>query len=100
MSINDYLNRNISLLESDIISQLDNEFNSHDFIMKFAKQFEKDYILFLYAYKGNEAFRNVHSQIARFLSENSALLGICKTHKVKSQNVFGEIDEIQAWKKK
>ena len=99
MTLKDFLQRNISHLQNDIISELETEFNSHDFIKKFAKRFEGDYIDFLNNYKGQDAFRTVHSQIAKFLADNEADLNICKTQKVRSENVFGEMDEIQGWKK-
>jgi len=99
MKINKFLNGKISEL-NNIIFDLDDNFTSHDFLKKFAKLFECEYIEFLYECKGKGAFQNVHSQIALFLSLNSPVLRICKTEsKVKSENIFGEIDEIQGWKK-
>ncbi len=82
-----------------IISELNTVFNSHDFLKKFAKRFERDYINFLNDHFGNEAFRNIHSQIAKYLSENSTTLQIHKKQRVKSENIFGETDEIQEWEK-
>lgn len=98
MEINDFLKGEISEL-INIIHNLDDEFTSHDFLKKFAKLFEPEYISFLDKYSRKGAFQNVHSQIARFLSENSTILGIAKTKKVMSENIFGEMDEIQSWKK-
>jgi len=97
-TINEFLRQNLSQL-ADIISKLNPEFNSHDFLKKFAKKFESDYVKFLNNYKENSPFQTVHSQIALFLSENAEDLNICKTKKVPSETVFGEIDEIQGWKK-
>ena len=99
MTIKDFMQTNINHLRNDIISELESKFNSHDFIKKFAKRFEGDYILFLNNYSGSDAFRTVNSQIAKFLADNETRLNIHKTQKVKSENVFGEIDEIQGWKK-
>lgn len=98
MEINDFLKGKISELVN-IIHNLDDEFTSHDFLKKFAKLFELEYISFLDKYSSKGAFQNVHSQIARFLSENSTILGIAKTKKVMSENIFGEMDEIQSWKR-
>ena len=98
MSINSYLGSHISDL-SDIISRLGDEFTSHDFLKKFAKEYEEHYIDFLYSYRGTGAFQTVHSQIALFLSENEKSLGIFKTNKEKSKNIFGEEDYIQGWRK-
>ncbi|MBN2890864.1 MAG: hypothetical protein JXL97_03270 [Bacteroidales bacterium] len=99
MSINNFMQQNINHLRNDIISELESEFNSHDFIKKIAKRFEPDYVDFLNKYRGSDAFRTVNSQIAKFLADNALSLNIHKTQKVKSENVFGEIDEIQGWKK-
>lgn len=84
---------------ANIIQELDSVFNSHEFIEKFSKKFESEYIHFLSSYKGNGAFRTVHALIAKFLSERSAELNIRKTKSVKSRNVFGDYDEIQEWEK-
>ena len=92
------MNQNTSEIRI-IISELNLVFNSHDFLKKFAKRFEGDYINLLHEHTGNEAFRTVHSQIARYLSENSATFQILKTRRVNSENIFGEIDEIQEWQK-
>ena len=99
MSIKDFMQQNISHLRNDIISELESKFNSHDFIKKFAKRFESDYVNFLNNYRGSDAFRTVNSQIAKFLADNELSLNIHKTQKVKSENVFGQIDEIQGWRK-
>lgn len=99
MTLKDFMQQNISHLRNDIIQELKTEFNSHDFIKKFAKRFEGNYIDFLNNYRGQDAFRTVHSQIAKFLAENESILNIRKTQKVKSENVFGEMDEIQGWRK-
>jgi len=98
MTIDEFLNQEFRQL-SVIIDSLEIEFNSHDFLKKFAKKYEKDYVEFLSDFKKNSPFQKVHSQIARFLSKNRKELNICKTKKVPSENVFGEIDEIQGWKK-
>lgn len=98
MEINEILKAQINdLLE--IINNLSNEFTSHDFLKKYAKAFEREYIDFLSKYGDTGAFQTVHSQIARFLSDNALLLRIEKTQKVLSENIFGEMDEIQGWKK-
>lgn len=83
----------------DIILNLNNTFNSHDFLMKFAKRFELEYITFLFEYNSVGAFQTIHSQIAKFLSENSMNLNIEKTEQTESRNVFGEIVRVQGWRK-
>lgn len=83
-----------------IISGLNSDFSSHDFIEKFARMFETQYIEMLYKYKdtGN-AFKTVHSTIAKYLSQNMNAFGIVKMSKKGSEHVFGEIDIIQWWSK-
>jgi hypothetical protein len=99
MTINEFLQQHIGKLKSDILSELDFEFNSHDFIKKFAKIFEAEYISFLDHYRGQDAFRTVNSQIAKFLADNELSLDIHKTKRVYSENIFGELDLIQGWRK-
>lgn len=78
----------------------DDEFSSHDFIEKFAKQYEVDYIEMLVKYqRTGKAFHTVHRLIARHLSLNMLTLHIDKTKKKASENVFGVVDKIQWWKK-
>ena len=98
MDINKFLTNNLNSIKH-IISGMNQVFNSHDFLQKFSKKFESDYIEMLYYYRSSNAFRTVHSLIAKFLSENANFLCISKTKKVKSKNIFGEFDEIQEWKK-
>ncbi len=98
MSVNDFMNNQRADIRGNILPRLSNTFNSHDFIQKFAKQFERNYVEFLHAYE-EEAFRIVDSQIAKYLSEHEEYFGIAKSRKVKSKNIFGETDEIQEWNK-
>jgi len=99
MEVNTFLKNNKPEI-IEIISNLKSEFNSHDFIEKFSKRFEEDYIDMLVEYKTTKkAFKTVHGQIARYLSVNKVLFEIETTEKVPSEHVFGEIVYIQGWKK-
>jgi hypothetical protein len=98
MTIPEFMTDRIVVIQN-IITDLKDTFNSHEFIEKFSKQFEPFYIDFLQQYRGNGAFLTVHGQIAKFLSDNSTTLRIRKTRKVPSRNIFGETDNIQEWKK-
>ncbi len=83
-----------------IISNLKEEFSSHDFIEKFSQMFESDYIEMLVKYQHTgSAFQTVHSKIARYLSTNKTTFKIIKISRSGSENVFGSIDYIQWWKK-
>ena len=99
MSIDEFMKMNIIAINDIISEKLKSEFNSHEFIEKFSKEFEPDYIKFLCNYCKRGAFQTVHSQIAIFLSDNSTKLNIEKTKQVESLNIFGDIDKIQGWKK-
>jgi hypothetical protein len=99
MEITNFMEANKSEIRN-IISDLSDDFSSHDFIEKFSKKYESEYIDMLVSYKGRDAFKSVHVQIARFLSYNMGDLGIAKSKKGPSEHVFGEIDMIQWWEKK
>ena len=71
----------------------------HDFIEKFSKKYESEYIDMLGFYKGKEAFKTVHAQIAKQLSTDMKTYGITKSTKGPSEHVFGDIDMIQWWEK-
>ncbi len=83
-----------------IISTLRHDFSSHDFLEKFAEQYESEYIDMLVNYQNTgRAFQTVHSMIAKYLSQNMTTFHIDKTSRDGSENVFGTIDFIQWWKK-
>lgn len=86
---------------SDITKDFNQEeFSSHDFIEKFARLFETEYIEMLYNYKNTgNAFKTVHSAIAKYLSQNMNSMGIVKTKRDGSEHVFGDIDIIQWWRR-
>jgi len=99
MTIHSFLNLNLANVKMRIIDQMDNSFNSHDFIESFAEQYETEYIDFLDQYKGNKAFQTVHSQIGKFLKEHENELGIVGSGKTDNKNVFGNLNGIEKWKK-
>ncbi len=84
----------------EIIEGLGNEFNSHQFIEKFAYNYERVYITWLYNNIDKRAFQTVHSQIARFLSENKEALHIAKINRDDNVNVFGNKTDVQFWNKR
>ncbi len=84
------------------------EFSSHEFLEKFAWEYEKDYIEILYNFsKGKETdiFRIAHSQIGAYLRDNSDKLGIRKVKdkytsiKKQSKNIFKNINKVQVWER-
>lgn len=99
LQVNDYLEKNITSIK-DIILEFDinEEFSSHDFIQKFIGKFEQDYIEMLVSYqKSGQAFQTVHSLIAKHISLKMRVLGIEKTQRKLSENVNGNVANIQWW---
>lgn len=80
-----------------LIDRLPKPFDSHSFIQKFSKEFQKEYVQLLTEYE-EEPFIKVHSQIGKFLSENQTELCIQSNGKVLSANIFGELTENEEWK--
>jgi hypothetical protein len=97
MTIHQFLNQNTEICRKQIIPELESDFTTLDFIMKFAGRFEGEYIESLHNYRGKDAFKTVHGQIARFLAENEPLLNIRRKRRIKIAS--GETDEIQVWEK-
>ena len=97
MSINTFMNKNLDLIRDEIIKNIPNkEFDSHEFIRHFARRFEMDYVTFLNKYP-KEPFRNVHSQIGRFLSDKQVQLFIQENGSTISSNIFGDSTSNESW---
>ena len=89
MTTYQFMKSNLSMIKDKIIRSIDAEkFDSHEFIRKFTKEFEIEYVEFLGEYK-TEPFRNVHSQIGKFLVDNQELLNIKAEGVIHSPNIFG-----------
>ncbi len=102
MSILDFLSSHMEDLQQ-IITELDDEFGSHDFLERFARRFETEYITFLSEHRKpvgqRGSFKEVHGQIARFLSKNQTALNIEKIDRQETKNVFGNATDNQMWRK-
>lgn len=90
------MNDNIQIVQAVLKKELPEFFNSHDFIEKFSKKIEADFVNLLGQYT-KDAHRKVNMQVARYLSANKVLLNIEKVGKEKSKNVFGNKDLIKNW---
>lgn len=88
----------IQELKKDLKEKSKDEFNSHEFIEKYAYHYEEEYIDLLYDHKKNHAFQTVHRQIGHFLSKNMEALSIEKTMRKENLNIFGHETEVQFWK--
>ncbi|MFA7450511.1 MAG: hypothetical protein WCY79_03015 [Bacteroidales bacterium] len=83
----------------EIINDMSDTFDSHDFIKKFSKRFELDYVDLLATANSIEPFQTVNKQIGRFLSDNQTMLRIECMGKINSENVFGNKTKCEKWKK-
>jgi len=83
----------------EIIREFPQTFNSHDFIKKYAKKNEGQYIKELYSYG---SFQYYHAQIGRGLLKLSmdGTLPIIKIKEIEDESVFGYNDKIAEWRKK
>lgn len=99
-SIRTFLDRNAE----NIIEGFIGTFDSHDFIRELIKTDERGYIEELHGCidSHNGIFRNFHSQIAQYLSEESknGNLNIESTGKIKSDNIKDYQSENEGWRKK
>ena len=84
-----------------VIANLDNEFDSHRFIEEFRNLYEREYVDLLcnHIKSTNGIFRAAHSEIGRYLSNNSLSLSIEKSDIVKSENINNYENENQNWVK-
>ncbi len=98
MTVNDILNANLETIR-EVIIDLPDTFDSHDFIKKFSKKIELDYVYLLATAGSIEPFQNVNFQIGNFLKNNQAVLRIEFQGKIFSENVFGNNTECGNWRK-
>lgn len=88
-----------------VLESMPLEFDSHQFIERFIRENEREYVEMLYAQKDSLAiFRTVHAHIAKFLADNAEELHICKDTeygdgRAESRNIKGYDSENQKWKK-
>lgn len=101
MTVDEIIKANIDVVIA-IIDKLDDEFDSHDFIPKFAERFEQEYVRLLYKYINSSPFTTLHSQIAQSLGKNQDALGISKVDDGRvheSNNIFNNITPCALWRK-
>ena len=98
MTVFKIMNENIDAVRA-VIDEMDDKFDSHDFIKKFSKEIELDYVYLLATAGTMTPFQTVHSQIGMFLSNNQNNLNIRYVEDVNSENIFGNVTECASWKK-
>lgn len=90
------MNDNTKIIQKLIDYELPEYFNSHDFIEKFTRKVEPEYVKLLSQYN-KDAHRKVNMQIAKYLSTNKVFFNIGKVGKENSKNVFGNNNFIKYW---
>lgn len=83
-----------------VINKLKDIFDTHDFIIQFTKDLEREYIELLCEHKENQhIFLSTHAEIGKFLSEKAKELSIEKVIKENSENIKDYLSENQKWRK-
>jgi len=84
-----------------VIGNLQNDFDSHDFILKFLEKYPVEYGKLLIKYKN---VNTAHAEIGRFLLDNSEQylnhLKIEYKGEHESLNIFGNMSPCAKWHKK
>ena len=98
MKVFEIMNANLGAVRA-VIKEMKDECDSHDFIKKFSREIELDYVYLLATAGTATPFQTVHSQIGRFLRNNEDNLNIRYVEDVNSENIFGNVTECALWKK-
>lgn len=82
----------------EIIGQMPENFNSHQFIERYILCYTWSYLQILKEYHDVEI---AHRQIGMFLLKKAKEENLCieKTGTVPSENIFGNIDDVASWKR-
>ena len=74
------------------------EFDSHEFILRLVQQYQRLYVQLLYVYKdNNQPFQSVHNQIAKRLKKRADLVRHVRDH--SSKDIFGKPSRVAVWHK-
>ena len=80
-----------------VIGNLQNDFDSHDFILKFLEKYPVEYGKLLIKYKN---VNTAHAEIGRFLLDKDNKLEIEKAGEHDSPNIFRNLSPCALWQKK
>ena len=83
-------------IASEVISYLNTEFDSHDFIRKLLEKHPEVYGRYLVDH-GNGA--TADGEISKFLADHSTELSITRTGNALSENILGHFTECATWSK-
>jgi len=82
-----------------VIEQMKNEFDSHDFILNLAHRYQKLYVQALIEYADkNQPFQSVHKEIAKRLKKFPQLVSNTG-QKRNSENIFRVNSRAEIWRK-
>ena len=96
-----------TVLESkfaEIVNQMPDTFDSHEFLLELAQKYQTEYVSALYAYKdysnkGNPTpFQGVHMAIIQKLAKHSELVRLIRKDKA-SKDIFGKSQTCGEWEK-
>lgn len=96
-----------SVLESkfsEIVNQMPDPFDSHEFLLALAQKYQTEYVSALYAYKdysnkGNlTPFQGVHKAIIQKLAIHKDLVALIRDDK-PSKDIFGKSNQCAEWNK-
>ncbi|MEO8610942.1 MAG: hypothetical protein ABI690_23800 [Chloroflexota bacterium] len=83
----------------EVIGKMDKVFNSHEFIIRLAQDYQSLYICALYEHvKGNHPFKVTHGKLAQSLEDFDNLIE--KIDNKPSKNIFGESSMAIVWRKR
>jgi hypothetical protein len=83
---------------ADVVDMMPAEFDSHQFILRLAHQYQRLYVEALAAYAATEQpFQIVHSEIARRLLAHEDL--VIKVSERSSPDIFGQMNSAAVWRK-
>jgi len=81
----------------EIIDQMPNRFNSHEFILKLAHQHQGPYVRVLAHYSDSDTpFAIVHGRLAKLLAERFSHL-VRYVGDEPSRDIFGHVNEVALW---
>ncbi len=88
-----------------IIREMDDRFDSHEFIIKLAIDYQRDYVEALYSYRKSKyrskfaPFKVVHGILAKRLTSHQDLIDRILPDK-DSMDIFGNKDSASRWNKR
>jgi cellobiose-specific phosphotransferase system component IIA len=89
----------LEVVYPSVLDTLPDEFDSHQFFLALAHQYQQLYVQALATFADTEhPFMNVHGQIARRLSDSGLVHDTQKD--VVSEDIFRQKNEARLWRKK